>query len=461
MKIQWMTGLANEQVCLSPRTLSEYQMVPGRMNLHFGTWNRIVNLIISDHLTDGVMGLPENWKESFTIPDHVPYEFYKNDTDLHLGPLVALIAFSKHDDITIKKLNDHLDYFLYFGEGLLFICAADGIDTEKKTIKGYYYSREDKSNCWKTGMFPYPGAAYNRTKINKYIFDDLALVMDNCIFNSFSNGSFNKWELWKHLSPDPKLQAHLPDTMPLTNLTLLNMMLDRHDCVYLKSAGGTLSEGMMKVYRMRGRDGYLVLHPNDKKGGNGTNRKVLVDPNRINRWVQWMKQKEYIVQQAISMKIYKEMPIDFRVIMQKNKHNEWECTGIFSKYGKKGSITTLFERSGFLLSGTDSFRLAFEMNESQAQNKIDELTNLSHQICKTFDKYGHYADVGIDLMVDQNEKVWILEVNTLDTYHGFPLHLNNRELYEKVIKNPLEYAKFLAGFIDEKMKFIQEIKSDS
>lgn len=447
MKIQWMTGLANDQVCFSSGTFSEYQLVPGKMNLHFGAWKREVTINISRFLTDGVMGLPENWKESLTIPDHGSYEFYKKDTDIHIGPLVALIAFSKHEDITIDKLNVHLDYFLQFGEGLLFICAADGIDMEKKTIRGYYYSPNEVSNLWQTGIFPYPGAAYNRTKMSREIFDDLALVTNNHIFNSFSNGSFNKWELWKRLSLVPELHAHLPHTVPFTNLNVLNRMLHRHGCVYLKPAGGTLSKGIMKVYRLRNRNGYLLYYPNRKKEGNGTIREILVNPARITRWVRWMKQHQYLVQQAISMKMYEEMPIDFRVIMQKNRTNEWGCTGIFGKFGKKGSIITNFSRSGFLLSGTDAFRLAFQMNDSQVQKKIEELTDLSHQICGTFDKYGLYGDVGIDLMVDQNEKVWILEVNTLDTYHRFPLHMGNRELYENVVKNPLEYAKFLAGFI--------------
>jgi hypothetical protein len=132
--------------------------------------------------------------------------------------------------------------------------------------------------------------------------------------------------------------------------------------------------------------------------------------------------------------------------MQKNRNNEWGCTGIFGKFGKKGSIITNFTNSGFLLPGEESFRLAFEMNEEQTQKKIDELTQLAHLICRTFDQYGLYGDVGIDLMVDLDGKVWVLEVNTLDTYHRFPLHLRDTELYKKVVKNPLEYAKFLAGF---------------
>jgi hypothetical protein len=453
MKIQWLVGLRKDQISVSPGTLSEFQMVPGRVKLYFGAWNREVNVMCSLNLPDGVMGIPENWKDYFTLPDDVHYECYKDGFGLHLGPLVALIAFSKHEDITRSKLNSYREYFLQYGDGLLFICAADGIDTEKKMIKGYYYSTSGKFNVWKEGIFPYPGSAYNRTVLKKEVFDDLDVVMDNHIFNSFSNGSFNKWELWNRLSLNPTLKAHLPHTSLLTDLHSLDEMLDRNSCVYLKPVGGTLSMGIRKVCKRSDGDGYLLYYPNRQKEGNGTNQEILVDPIKIDRWLKRLQQLKYIVQQEITMKRYDERPIDFRVIMQKNRNNEWGCTGIFGKFGKKGSIITNFTKSGFLLSGKESFRVAFEMNEQQASKKIEELTQISHLICKTFDQYGLYGDVGIDLMVDQNGKVWILEVNTLDTNHRFPLRIKDTELYKQVVKNPLEFAKFLAGFTrDSKMK---------
>jgi hypothetical protein len=452
MKIQWMMGLGIDQIGLSPGTLSEFHMVSGKVKLHFGSWSREVYVIRSLDLPDGVLGIPDNWKNYLSIPDDFNYECYKNGFSLHLGPVVAMIAFSKHEDITRSKLNFHREYFLQFGEGLLFICAADGIDTGKKIIKGYYYSTKGRFNVWREGIFPYPGAAYNRTVLKKEIFDDLALVTDNHIFNSFSNGSFNKWELWNRLSLNPTLKAHLPYTSLLTDPQSLDSMLERYSCVYLKPVGGTLSMGIRKVCKRSDSDGYLLYYPNRQKVGKGTNQEFLVDPKTIDRWFRRLQQKEYIVQQAIAMKRYDERPIDFRVIMQKNRNNEWGCTGIFGKFGKIGSIITNFTKSGFLLSGKESFRLAFEMNEEQASKKLDELTQISHLICRTFEQYGLYGDLGIDLMVDHNGKVWILEVNTLDTYHRFPLRLRDIELYKKVVKNPLQYAKFLAGFTKDMKK---------
>lgn len=84
------------------------------------------------------------------------------------------------------------------------------------------------------------------------------------------------------------------------------------------------------------------------------------------------------------------------------------------------------------------------MNEEEATRKIEELKHVAFRICQVFD--GNYGYLGMDLMVDHEEKVWILEVNTLDTYHRFPLHIEDRALYKKVVTSPFRNAKYLSGF---------------
>lgn len=448
MYIEWIVGKESNHIYLSSKTTEEYGIVSKQMIFHFGAWKQEVQIIIWEGLKQGRIGLPEAWKQKFTIPDTIPFELYREGDELHLGPVIALIVFSKKREMTLRKMNRYRHYFHHYRKikGLLYLCASDEIDTELKLIHGYYFDphAQDKSNPWKVGTFPYPGAAYNRTPMRKTVFDDLFSVMGDRIFNSYSNGSFNKWELWQRLSPHPRLRSHLPHTVPLSSRHILDEMINRYGSVYLKPAGGTLSKGIIKARR----DGksYCFIYPNRKKRGTGTINELIGTSGELDSWILTLKEKEYLAQQAITMKKYKDMPIDFRVIMQKNGKGYWKCTSIFGKFGKQGSIITNFTKSGFVRSGIDSFRLAFHMNKHEALLKTKELKDISYQICSLFDKYGNYGDVGIDLMVDVDQKVWILEVNTLDTYHRFPLHTKNKKLYRKVVSTPLTYAKYLTGF---------------
>lgn len=445
MYIQWVTDHMGNQVHLSSQTANKHNISSGLITFQFGSFKQDVQVQISSDFSEDCIGLPQHWARHLTIPDTLPYEIKKAGNILKLGPVIALIVFSKLNEITPSKLNSYLRYFDEYAKinGLIFLCAWNAINTEKKQITGYYFDPNADSGHWKIGTFPYPDSAYNRTAMPKAVFYDLLDVTGERIFNSFSNGSFNKWELWERLSPVEELSHHLPFTEQLTALLSLDAILEAYQSIYLKPSGGTLSKGIMKVEKTP--SGYLVTYPTRKKS-EGPIQEHLEDAQSIEQWFKKLKSKKYLAQQAISMNRYKNKPIDFRVIMQKNEAGQWECSGIFGKFGKSGNIITNFTRNGFIRSGKDTFQIAFNMNEQEALTKIEELKKIAFRICQVFDEYGNYGDLGIDLMVDHEWKVWILEVNTLDTYHRFPLHMDDEELYKKVVTSPFRYAKYLAGF---------------
>ncbi|MEH7352616.1 YheC/YheD family protein [Neobacillus drentensis] len=445
MFIKWINEAS--QIQLSQKLAIEHDISPGNMTFQFGSWKQPIQIHISSDFPDDMIGLPQHWKDSFTIPDTLPYELKRNNTILNLGPVIALIVFSDLKEMTISKLNKYRAYFFDYSniQGLVYLCAWNTIDTQKKQIKGFYYdpNARGRSNRWKLGTFPYPGSSYNRTAMPKSVFDDLQSIMGDCVFNSFSPGSFNKWELWKRLSPIAELRSHLPATELLTDMTVLDSMLEQYDSIYLKPTGGTLSRGIRKMEKSQ--TGYLVIYPSFQNP-NGFYLKHLENLENSEQWFSKLKNKGYIAQQAITMKRYQNRPIDFRVIMQKDGKGNWGCPGVFGKFGKSGGIITNFSRAGFIRSGVESFQLAFGMNAKKAQNKVEELKKIAFQICRVFDQYGNYGDLGIDLMVDEDGGIWILEVNTKDTYHRFPLHMNDKKLYKKVVTAPFRYGKFLAGF---------------
>lgn len=446
MKIKWLSESIN-QVHLAPKSAIKHGITSGTKSFQFGAWEQIVQVQISIDIAEDTIGLPVEWKSIFTIPDTLTYELNQSGTILKLGPVLALIVFSEINDMTVSKLNYYRDYFSEYEQikGLTYICAWNTIDIEKKQIQGYYYDPHSKNskNRWNFGTFPYPGAAYNRTAMPEAVFNSLLSVMGDRVFNSFSNGSFNKWELWKRLSPDLKLKNHLPATEPLTDVPSLNNMLKKHSSVYLKPAGGTLSQGIMKV--VKDGKGFIVTYPKQNKDGENI-QKHLESDQSIEKWISKLKNKEYLIQQAILTKKHETRPIDFRVILQKDGKGHWQCTGVFGKFGQKGNIITNFSQNGFIQTGMNAFRLAFQMDDRNAQLKIDELTTIAMQIGHVFDQYGNYGDLGIDLMVDQEGSIWILEANSLDTYHRFPLRIDDRALYKKVVNSPFRYAKYLAGF---------------
>ena len=58
---------------------------------------------------------------------------------------------------------------------------------------------------------------------------------------------------------------------------------------------------------------------------------------------------------------------------------------------------------------------------------------------------GNYGDLGFDVMIDEQLKIWILEVNKRH-YHSVPLWINDVQTYYEVKAKPIKYATALAGF---------------
>lgn len=448
MLLKTILDNSKDSVYLSQKVIENYGITAKKVNLHFGTWQTEATTIIDNSLTPDTICISEKLTEGFTLPVELPFEIRVRANHIYLGPVIAFIAFQSQNKMTLegleKEFTSYLTNYAHI-KGLIYICAKDTIDTSNKIIKGYYYCPSTDANTypWKPGVFPYPDAVYNRAVISKEIYNDLFLTIGDKIFNTYSDSSFDKWELWEMLSSTPHLEGHLPQTAKLDNLKTLNDMLDQHQAVYLKPAVSTYSKGIIKV--RKGKKGYIFIYPKKHRKAKATIKRP-VETAKATALINSFKAKNYLIQQAINMKRYDKRGIDFRVIMQKNGLNNWNCMGVFAKCGKRRSIITNFTQAGFLLSGLSAFKKAFKMNRRQALEKVNELKGIAFKVCEVFDKHGNFGDLGIDLMVDKNKKVWILEVNTVDPYHKFPLFINDRDSYQKIVSMPLEYAKFLSGF---------------
>lgn len=433
MYIQWIPELKPNQVRL-PR----HAAIPSPTLLHFGQWRRRVHVKISDQLPQETIGLPVHLKRKVTIPETLPFEMYTDGTNLHLGPVIALLVGEQ--GLTPKTLNEYRRYFSDYQviKGLIYVCALNGINPGSKTIEGYYYNPQTTGDedPWTKGIFPYPNVVYRRIRVSKSkLYDDLHLHTGGKIFNAYF---LNKWELWDSIRSSPLICSHLPDTRLLDNPTSLKKMLASYGSVYLKPATGSMGKGIVKLDKSPG--GYFFL--NRHKVGT-----LASNDNKAWAFVRRMRKgRKYLIQQSVAM-TYQNKNVDFRVIMQKNGSQQWICPGIIARYGQDGRFYTNDISS--ISSGTDALRTVFGLNEEEAMLKESEIILICTTACQLIEqKYGPFGDLGLDVTVDPNLKVWLLEINSRHQ-HKIPFYLNDHQMYSKVVTLPLEYAKSWAGFTKE------------
>lgn len=466
MRIKYLQDSAQNDIYLSEKMLSHYDTIPEKLVLHIGLWKKEITVHLIKEFPEDTIGFSKNLTDKFVLPETFDYEIRLSAKDLFIGPVVAYLSLYQTD----KLLNSPMEALqIYYSEnqntnGLIYLCSPDGINNNNKTIEGYYYNinangQEDK---FVKGVFPYPGVMYKGIALASYDFENIKSQMENRIFNSCI---FDKWDMWRFLSPYMEIKEYLPHTEMFVDFSTLDNMLNLYNQVFLKLSFGAYSIGLTKIEK-RNDKYYLSHHLEDETIFNSknelsnyinifTNKKMYTSyqsqfsSNKIlSRFIaeQLDKNVFFIIQQAINAETYEDRKVDFRIILQKNQTGTWICTGSIARFGDKKCITSECSNKGYAKPAIDGLKAAYKMNDYEASKKLLNIIEICITACKTLDNnFGSLSDVEIDVILDKNLKAWILEINNELYDHKFPLlALKDSEMYHRAVINPFEYAKSIS-----------------
>jgi hypothetical protein len=439
--------MRSDCIYVNDALVRRYPALPQTVQVHVGSWNKECKVVKRNSLPPGTLGLSSHAVKGISLP-LLTYRIVVRGRHLHLGPVLGLIGFKSGEKLTKLKLDTFKDYFGAYPrtKGLLLLCGADGIDLENRKVRGYYYRPlAAKKHTWVPGTFPMPGALYRRAELSETEYRSLSNAMGPRLFNGYFRGEhFDKWDLWNWLSPNKMLVDHLPDTKLLDSLNSLDEMLSTYGAVYLKPTMENMSKGIIKVTRGAGK--YEFLFPQNNKKLKAVSVRGMNEEEASEFIRKRIARTTYIIQQAVDMKKHDRRGIDFRIILQKDESLAWSCTAMIARFGKKDGIITNFTNAGYAMNANETFRKVFRYKESQIKAKRNEILAICLEACKEFEaKGGNYADVGFDVMIDKQGKVWILELN-VQPDHRLLLLAKKKRVYQNQIVKPLIYAHALTGF---------------
>lgn len=429
----------------------QFDQFPKTMKVRGGTRECKVDVSFDSGLAKDTIRLSKDVFDDLLLPYKLPYDVVLKQNELKIGPVIGLILEKQDRKLSSENLKKYLNYTHQYStiKGLLFIASVKGINREKKLIRGYYfnpYAKKGKKS-WIKGVFPYPDVIYLRAKMGESLYQSLIKEMGNKIFNY---PCFNKQKAWEWLSPVSSIGPYLPQTCPLRKPADFFSMMNKYPQVYLKLTNKSNGIGLIKV--MRKKDGYLFQYNNSCK------RKVFRTESAVRNFIKQLlaKNPHYLIQESIDLLQYNKRKIDFRFIMQKDHTQQWKCTGVIARFGKKGNIdtnvlrfgnTTDVQRYGYICSFEKALKRSCNLKEKKIKRKKKEIIKVCRKVCRVLDKRnGCYGDFGIDIALDRNLNIWIIEVNNRRHSHDFPLDLNAKKMHKKVTSRPILYAKALAGF---------------
>ncbi|MBM4764106.1 YheC/YheD family protein [Bacillus sp. B15-48] len=406
--------------------------------------NKIVDVESVHHRHNWII-LSEAVQKELLLPDvELTLHAFTDKETLFIGPLLGILT-SGFTSYLVRPLGKRTSFFSKLLSvnklvgALPFVFAEEHIHWEEGTITGYFY--EDLQ--WKTREVPFPSVVYDRlpnrkTEKKEKIRKLKQRLQSDYLIPLYNPGFFSKMDIFDRLQQDPIASWYLPETYPFSSFSLIEKMLSQYGHVYLKPENGSLGLGIHQIIYDR-VNGHYYCRYRDEHG-----QKKLMKFTSLEYLFKKVLSKRnltrMIVQQGIHLLRVDGRIVDFRVHTNKNERGEWQVTAIAAKIGGQGSATTHISNGGEVMILEEVFA-----NEEEVQTYREMLSNTSLYLSKILEKHveGIIGEIGFDLGIDKNGKLWMFEANSKPGRSIFK-HPELRDYDVLSRKLSLEFGIFLA-----------------
>lgn len=230
-----------------------------------------------------------------------------------------------------------------------------------------------------------------------------------------------KWLKHESLWSEPELREYLPDTMQFSPEAFIEMT-KRYSVLFLKPDLGMKGQGIMKV-TLEGDT--CVIRTESKKY---EYQDTEIASQKLQ---QLIGDKNYLVQQGIDLIRIKKNPIDFRALLHLRPSGKWRFFGIMGKVAAPNKFVTNHS------SGGKAIRLYQALGVTKEEGELweEKIKKLSRTIARAMKQhFPNITELGLDIAIDTDQRIWLLEANTKPHYHLFKYH-----------STPLLYAQILSS----------------
>lgn len=348
------------------------------------------------------------------LTEDMTISIWKKCGEIYLGPVVGIFINSA-SLLKIQKNFQVIDRFKHIEASFKANCIAyffsiNSINWDEKKIYGYTFNFLE--NRWIGKWFPLPSIVYDRgayfTKKElppaKYIRYYFKKILKIPYINSF-NG-LPKWMSHLKLSKYPVINAYLPETIRYHNFNDVKDMLDKFNFIFLKTTLGCRGKGVLSVRKID--DKYKLNYY-----CNGLKELILYNLDDLRKFVEnFTWKRTVIIQQGINLLKYQGRNMDLRIIMVKDESENWKGTNVRSRIAK-GSQTITNRAAGGEMYNYES--ILESLSDQYPLGKIptkEELINIAKFILPYIEReFGRLGEIGMDLAIDENYKIWFIEGN--------------------------------------------------
>ncbi|RRJ63281.1 YheC/YheD family protein [Paenibacillus oralis] len=241
--------------------------------------------------------------------------------------------------------------------------------------------------------------------------------------------AIGKMRKQQEMLQNPVLRAYLPETHWMTDSSTLRM-LKNYSTVFIKPDQGSGGSGIIRVKRLRG--GYEVrCGPSQKIVGAGAVIKAIHSYRK--------PRHRYLVQRGLRLAKYHRMIFDIRVYLQKPK-NHWIIAGMAARVAAPHKFVTNYLKGGHAEPLQKVLLSIFHNNQTKVDACYRKIEGLSMTIARTINKWHLINELGVDLAIDENGRIWIIEANSHPGHRLFT-QLPDRTMIRTIMENKRSIGK--------------------
>ncbi|MDG5786386.1 YheC/YheD family protein [Evansella sp. AB-P1] len=371
-----------------------------------------VEVVVDPLLDDSTMKLQSTVFSKLAIPkqERIQCIYDSANMKFHLGPTVGVVLGDIRTDIE-EPFGIITPYIKEMAKQASKLFIPFFVFSYKNVNGSFVDGFVLRDNKWCEENFLLPQVIYNRIGRRDQEFSTRGQNFFNLLkefhIPYFNDQFIHKWKTFTFFYNEPILQPYIPETRHLRSKKDLLDMFERYTSIYLKPFWGKEGSGIILIEK-QSENRYLITYPQDSdwetKISTSLNELLMLLKDRINR-------RLYLVQQKIYTKEIFDSAIDFRILCIKNHRGYWETCSSIARIGQKNKIVSNLSQGGTQKKSIDVLENLMSKNEALQMDRL--LRELALQCANVIDQEasGIYGELGFDFMVDNRNRVWILEVN--------------------------------------------------
>ncbi|MBV7508019.1 YheC/YheD family protein [Bacillus sp. sid0103] len=309
-------------------------------------------------------------------------------------------------------------------EGIPFYYFTfNNVDFKRLKINGWEYIDGE----WTQTVVDFPTVIINscnpKTKKQNEISKRLK---EYVLFTSYPVG--NKLKVYKKVLHGKQFSRYLIPSTKLRNPAECIRFFDEQSRAVIKPLSGNQGKKVLFIEKLNDQQFYQLT--------DGQNVTKLHQKELETLIADLILERKYLLQPFIECKTKNELTYDFRLHVQKNGSGLWEINLIYPRISGDGKLISNISSGGY--RGDLEPFLLHEFDEESDQVKL-ALEQFALSFSSHFESlYAHsFDELGIDVGIDKQYRLWIFEVN-------WRPGCKHREF--EVARRLIPYCQYLANF---------------